>query len=271
MVMIFAEHASGYIALGWPVFPLAEGTKVPAVKGGSGFKMATTNSEVIKVWEQEYPNANIGLRCGAEGNFMVIDVDPRNGGDETIKRLAENGQVLPDAPTALTCQGGTHLFFAHDGRIRSSQNRLGRGIDIKSEGGYVVTPPSRWAENGGVYRWIRPPRGNALPKLPRWVIERLTPKPAPRRVAPTEGCANVRIQGLLDRIATAPIGRRNGMLNCCSFYAFQMIEDVDMSPDALAGALITAGVSAGLCRQECENTVRSAQEAARRSAPNSGH
>ncbi len=59
------------------------------------------------------------------------------------------------------------------------------------------------------------------------------------------------------------------MLNCCSFHAFQMIEDLDMSPEALAGALIDAGVDAGaFTGQECERAVRSALEVARKRPPN---
>ncbi len=41
-----------------------------------------------------------------------------------------------------------------------------------------------------------------------------------------------------------------------------------MFPEALASALIDAGVIAGLARQDCERTARSALEAARKRPPN---
>ena len=52
---------------------------------------------------------------------------------------------------------------------------------MKTNGGYIVLPPSYWWEVDGHYRWIVPPRGNLLPSLPRWAVEMLKPKPEPKR------------------------------------------------------------------------------------------
>jgi hypothetical protein len=73
-----------------------------------------------------------------------------------------------------------HLYYAYDARVTVSKAN-GPGIDIKTDGGYIVLPPSWWSEIGAAYRWLMPPRGNCLPALPRWVIEALKPAPQPVR------------------------------------------------------------------------------------------
>ena len=66
--------------LGWPVFPLAPGSKVPAIPredGGHGHLDATTDPETIRAWWTERPRANIGISPGP-ARLMVVDVDPRH-------------------------------------------------------------------------------------------------------------------------------------------------------------------------------------------------
>ena len=112
----------------------------------------------------------------------MIDLDPRSGSDATLRKLADAGKRLPTTVTAVTPRGGNHLYYAYDPRVTISKaNALGPGIDIKTDGGYIVLPPSWWSEIGRAYRWLTPPRGNCLPPLPRWVIEALKPAPQPVR------------------------------------------------------------------------------------------
>ena len=182
---IFADHWRKYAALGWAQFVLAKDDKVPAIAGAGGFKSATTDPIVLEAWALDYPHANIGIATGRMSGVIVIDKDPRNGSVDTEARLAKQGKTLPDTVESETCQGGRHLYFAYDPRIASGGcNKLGPGLDLRTVGGYVVAPPScvtKRVDKPGRYRWIRPPRGTALPSLPRWVIEALRPKPTPPR------------------------------------------------------------------------------------------
>jgi hypothetical protein len=134
-----------FAELGWAVFPLAKGSKLPAIsasKGGHGVKDATRDPAVIRRWERNFPQANIAIACGQESGIVVIDVDPRNGGNTSLQRLAAKGHVLPLGPRARTGNDGAHHVFCFDPRITNSKGRLGPGIDVKSTGGYIVAAPS---------------------------------------------------------------------------------------------------------------------------------
>ena len=65
--------------------------------------------------------------------------------------------------------GGRHLYF-ESGEVRCTTGRLGRGIDIRGNGGYVIVPPSVHGQTGAPYRWT-----NDLDpaELPEWVIREL--------------------------------------------------------------------------------------------------
>ena len=77
--------------LGWKVLLLAPRWKVPYCpkgSGGSGVHDATTNVGQLREWGKVCPHGNIGIACGAASGTVVIDVDPRNGGDESLAALA---------------------------------------------------------------------------------------------------------------------------------------------------------------------------------------
>ena len=92
----------------------------------------------------------------------------------------QGGKVFGDTVEAVSPRDGRHLYFAYDPRVTISKaNALGAGIDVKTDGGYIVAPPSFWRGNGQSYRWLRPPRGTDLPRLPQWAILALQPPPEP--------------------------------------------------------------------------------------------
>ena len=154
----FLDAALEYAARGWAVFPLAEGQKVPAVKGG--FKVATTDPEQIKAAWGHRPNFNIGIATGeVSGGLVVIDVDvDPDKGEDGMERLRTweitNGD-LPETVCAETGRGGMHLLFKSDQPIGCSVN-ADYGIDIRGDGGYIVAPPSVHP-NGRPYAWDNDP------------------------------------------------------------------------------------------------------------------
>jgi hypothetical protein len=118
--------------LGWFVFPLAMGWKLPAIKSahpkgnpkhgvcrgecgrqGHGVYDASADPKRIAEWARQFPCANIGIACGEPSGFDVIDIDPRNAGDQTIRAFAARGYLVPPAPRQRTGNGGWHLLFKH--------------------------------------------------------------------------------------------------------------------------------------------------------------
>ena len=180
--------ALAYAELGWAVLPLhsvnADGTctcgnpecdsigKHPRTK--HGFHEATRDQEQISQWWTQWPDANIGVRTGAESGIVVIDIDPRKGGDDSFEDLEKEIGKLPDTAEQHTGSGGRHLIFNHPGKeVKCSQSELGSGIDVKGDGGYIVVPPS-WNANGQyVWELSSHPLEVSIADLPQRLLQKL--------------------------------------------------------------------------------------------------
>jgi hypothetical protein len=149
------EHALDLAhRFGFRVFPLAPNSKVPLYANWK--ELATTDEAVIRRYWAAEPDANIGIQLIG---WMVIDVDPRNGGFESLLAFKEAhdllDETLPKTLVSETWSGGRHVFFRlpEGQRVKNRAHALGKGIDVKSgEGGLVVGPGS--TINGKPYRWL---------------------------------------------------------------------------------------------------------------------
>ena len=136
-----------------------------------GFKDATTDSDTIKEWWGKWPEANIGMPTGAVTGLLVIDIDPRNGGEESLESLFSKHGRFPDTAEQITGGGGRHFVF-RDPAIAVPKT-LAPGIDLKGEGGYFVVAPSIH-QSGNAYQWDGLDGAKALLKLadpPVWLLE----------------------------------------------------------------------------------------------------
>jgi hypothetical protein len=107
-------------------------------------RQATTQGERIRRWWTCWPRANVGLALGPS-RLVVIDVDPRNGGEESHRALCSRLGAY-ETVRSLTGGGGVHDYFRKPERpIRSGSDAFGAafgGVDVKGAGGCVVLPPS---------------------------------------------------------------------------------------------------------------------------------
>lgn len=168
----FSAQALELASLGWHVFPLNRGAKTP-MAGGRGYLDATTDPDQIRAWWTRFPDANIGIACGASG-LVVLDVDPRNGGEETLARLVAKHGPLPATLEARSFGTdanvpGRHLYFC--GELRKGV--LGPGLDLQGAGAYVVAPPSVVA---APYEWTT---GGEPEPVPAWFSAGIAPPEAP--------------------------------------------------------------------------------------------
>jgi hypothetical protein len=146
---------------------------------------ATLQAGIVKLWfGLRVPEANLGV---STENLVVIDSDPRHGGDESLRKLETEHGELPLTWRALTGGGGTHdIYKAPAGVVIASFNAeleikwgreppLGPGVDVRARGGYIVSPPSRHI-SGGVYCWSvdHHPADIPLAVAPDWLVEKLT-------------------------------------------------------------------------------------------------
>jgi len=91
----------------------------------------------------------------------VVDVDPRHGGDESWRDLAQSlGSDIEETRIGATGGGGAHYVYRTpiNEQVSSwaSSERytgpLGPGVDLRASGGYIVAPPSVHA-SGALYQW----------------------------------------------------------------------------------------------------------------------
>ncbi len=136
---------------------------------------ATTQSGMIRSWWGRWPDANIGLMTGEASGLVVLDVDPRHGGQAGLEALERLCGELPSTVEAQTGSGGRHLLFKHPGqRIPNSAGTLAPGLDVRGDGGYIVVAPSLHA-SGRRYAWdgVRHPAHAEPSPMPAWLVERL--------------------------------------------------------------------------------------------------
>jgi hypothetical protein len=220
-----------------------------------GFRNATSNARVIVHWFSRYPDANLGM---VTGPVVAIDVDPRNGGDATLHRLKQRHGTFPLTWQSVTGGGGQHIFFAApEGGIASA--KLGRGIEFKANGGYVVVPPSAHV-SGRCYAWQQDPHSTPLAPLPEWVINTLRAPHIERRPIQTIGLdtAPARISGIIRTIAAAGEGERNRVTFWGACRLRELADQHILPRDDAMAIAVEAAARNGLPYHEALKTTRSA-------------
>lgn len=163
------DYALAYINIGWHVLPLIPKTKQPLSRlVPNGVHGATNDPDVVRRWWTAEPNAGIGVAVLPSG-LVAVDVDPRNGGFETMERLeAQHGPLVSDV-LALTGGGGEHRVFSAS-LVTNLPGKLGQGVDLKADG-YICVEPSIHP-CGKPYAWEAssdPLEGCTPSTLPGWV------------------------------------------------------------------------------------------------------
>lgn len=123
----------------------------------------------IRRWWRHAPDANIGIVCGKQSDLAVLDMDPRHNGEESLDKLEAEIGCFTQTATVLTGGGGKHFYFRYPGKnkLKNSSGQLGDGLDIKTDGGYVVAPGSLH-ESGEFYSWLL--RMDNIEPFPKRVI-----------------------------------------------------------------------------------------------------
>jgi hypothetical protein len=272
-----AAQARAYAMRGWSVLPLwwltATGDCACGLAGCDsackhpigrllphGLIDASEDPARVEAWWRTCPAANIGVRTGAVSGLVVLDVDGEAG------RLALRGLVADhaafEAAWVRTGSGGWHAYFAHrDGTVPNSAGRLGVGLDVRADGGYVVAPPSRH-RSGQRYRWIDGP--DQLPAIPQWLAE-LVSRPVHDQYAgqpmwlvsdDIEAYTRAAVEREARDVAQAPPGQRNDRLNRAAFKLGQLVGAGLVRAEMVTDSLVAAGLNAGPGEPKIRATVR---------------
>lgn len=171
------KGAAWYAQKGWKILPVhgvvngkctcgqthldgKEVGKHPAIRAWQN--EATSDVEKIEQWWDQNPEYNVGV-FAKESSFLVIDIDPRNGGDDSFLKLEEraSGNLPPtvEAITGVWSKDGSpargrHLIY----KCNPGEKFIGNfkaaglnGIDVKHNG-YILLAPSRHF-SGVNYEW----------------------------------------------------------------------------------------------------------------------
>jgi len=247
---------------GWAVFPLAPGTKRPAIREWE--HRASTDLERIKGCWYAGAGFGIGIATGPS-RLVVLDLDPADpadgaGGPDGASGLAAltaaRGVQLAATFTVATPRGGTHLYYRTPPgvRLRNTAGTLAPHVDTRAHGGYVVAPGT--VLPGGGYELVD---DTDPPELPAWLVQALTERPSAALSAPTaRSCTDVggyvraALAGECDKVRHAPAGRHNAVL-CRAAYALGQLVGAGLLEHTVARAelLTAAGV---LTTGDCDCT-----------------
>lgn len=165
---------------GYPVFPCRP-DKTPATP--RGFYDATVGAPNIDLWWDAMPEALVGVPTGRVSGLVVLDSDRREGydGEEALYELEKRYGALPNTWVCLTPSGGQHrIFLAPDYPVANSAGKLGTGLDIRGDGGYVIVAGSMLPDGRGYEMEASSPPSPTT--MPAWLLKLLGGSPGPQKV-----------------------------------------------------------------------------------------
>jgi len=248
-VSTLAEAAVLLARRGYRVFPVGEDKSPRTMRGHLD---GTSDVGVVEGWDWE--GGGIGLVI--PDRVFVVDVDPRNGGFDTIEVLPE---LLPPTRAVLTRSGGWHYYYALPDD-RELRGKLGPGVDIKKPGrGYVLVPPTPG------YTYIR---GGKPSPAPEWLLDELTldrtvwgpdacsgPKYFPFMGGTGYGLAT--LKNALERIRTQGEGGRRALLNAEAYTLAALVAGGELDEDKALEGLLEAALESGLSEKDALSRIHS--------------
>ena len=246
---------------GWPVFPLIPGGKGPALSRWQ--HQATVDTDVLTRWWRRVP-FNIGVACGPAG-LLVVDLDGIDG-RVTFASLAGRAGSAPTF-TVATPSGGEHRYYTVDWPARSTVGRLGRHVDTRGAGGYIVAAGSVRHLDAGLRHYRisdpTPPR-----PLPDWLAALLRPmqscselylpqRPADRHRRTAYG--RVALAGETAIVRRAVPGRRNSTLfhaavRLGTLVGAGVLDEADVRAELIRASTVHIGRN-GFTAAEADRTV----------------
>ena len=264
--------AVAYCENGFEIIPLIPGTKHPAIRNphphgsrergrckgecgllGHGFHDANANAEWADMHWTLHPADGIGVRPPA--GVIVLDVDVRRRGIETLAALTAGRALLPETLTTISGRGdgGHHRWF--DNVPGPVSTKLCDGVDILCrDRNFVVVPPSLHPVNLQPYTFKKPIADIA--DAPGWVAaECARPEPPPRpsrpqtpvggrwRLSPAQTLQHCR--GLVSTVTSSAEGNRYNVLLWAACRAAEdglLVDEDDPAWTALANAADASGL-----------------------------
>ena len=252
-----------YLKAGVSLFPCEPEGKKPLIR--RGFKGATRDMVQAGEWWRQCPRARIGIPTGAENDFFVLDVDLAKGGApsgaETLAGLEAKFGKLPLTYSVRTQSGGEHRYFKMPaGKITCSAGKIGAGLDIRGDGGYVIAAgsPGYTVQSG---------RFEDIAEAPEWLIRMCLDnavKHAFRRNAAPSAMAGgngvVQLRALTDEVRNAIRGQRHNTILAQANAAGYLVRDGLVTRTQAISQLRRAVSCLGFSPKECEVEYKTVED-----------
>ena len=138
------QEALKYLDMGYSVIPCGQ-NKRPLIPWKEYQDRLPTQDEV-KAWWKNTPDANIAIVTGKVSGLTVLDCDSQDAINAFLSIYKGT------TPTVKTPRG-THYYFQHAEGTRNTVKIKNLDLDLRSEGGYVIAPPSI-NDKGLPYKWL---------------------------------------------------------------------------------------------------------------------
>ena len=212
---------------------------------------------------------------GRRSGIFVLDVDG-NVGNASLEALQDKHGRIPKTVTVKTGKGRHHYLRGDGARVGNSAGRLGKGIDVRGDGGYVVAAGSVHA-SGAIYRYVdgRGLEDIEVASAPKWLIDLISAPKSTDSVAaePTvhqipaadvdraHAYADAARRREFDRLGKAPIHQRNDTLNKAAFKLGQLAPYSILNMTEVADDLARVAREVGLDDHEIGPTIQSGLQA----------
>ena len=269
------DWARRYIRAGYSLIPLNPHDKTPftallptvatddgAKHSWAPYQSRLPNPAVVEHWFSEFPNANVGIVTGSVSQLFVLDCD-----NEAAIRMVQRKGLPLNCPIVITGKGA-HFYFKYPDFPVGNRAGLLEATDIRSDGGYVVAPPSIHP-NKAIYHWAERPFRPA--EAPKWLLRLLQPPPTQQRVQQRPPRPDLNLRGskygraamIAEQalLCTSSQGGRNDQLNRSAFNLGQLIADNLIDRPAVESMLLEASLYIGLGEVELLRTIKSGIDA----------
>lgn len=247
---------------GFSVFPCQPHDKKPALPWQSFSKQRATE-KLVTQWANDRRALNAAVATGAVSGVIVLDTDSAEAEAEVQRR------GVPPTPTVETAKG-RHRYFKHPSfAVSNSAGKIGTGIDVRGDGGYVVAAGSVHP-TGVIYDWLDGLSPDDLPFAdpPGWLLAAIraptTPAPvavsAPLRMGNHSAYAERALDNELAALRRAQQGGRNNTLNRCAFNLGQLVGADVLSESEVSAHLLATALAIGLDEKEARATIASGLE-----------
>lgn len=223
-----------------------DGRKVPIAEMSDWKLKATNDQNILNQWSHLYGHKIKfwGLPTGSTTGILVLDVDVKDNGFETLKKYD-----LPPTMSQTTMSGGKHYLYKYpnDGQFYGNRVRFDVGLDIRGENGYIIAYGLDNTPIAEAPEWLK----QAALSAPKEEVDPST------IVKVSHDIVNKILEEACENIRNAPSGESNNILNVEAFRVGQLIPSGSIDKDFAFNELFKAAKDRGKPDYEARATINS--------------